>query len=72
MQIAVATGLDRGGGFSAGCERLGALAIPVGPGNVDMHCEFLGIYKARALLHGLHGTAHAEEVHKRGIIDRST
>jgi phenylacetate-CoA ligase len=42
VQIAVGYGLWTAGvGFQLGCERLGAMAVPVGPGNTDMHCEML-------------------------------
>jgi phenylacetate-CoA ligase len=41
-QIAVGYGLwTAGSGFQAACEAVGALAIPVGPGNVDMQCRLL-------------------------------
>jgi len=42
VQIAVGYGLwTAGAGFQLGCERFGAMAIPVGPGNRDMHCEVM-------------------------------
>ena len=42
VQIAVGYGLWTAGvGFQLGCERLGAMAVPVGPGNTEMHCEML-------------------------------
>jgi phenylacetate-CoA ligase len=42
VQIAVGYGLWTAGvGFQAGCERLGSLAIPVGPANAEMHCEMM-------------------------------
>jgi len=42
VQIAVGYGLwTAGAGFQAGCEKAGAMAIPVGPGNIDMQCQFL-------------------------------
>jgi phenylacetate-CoA ligase len=42
VQIAVGYGLWTAGvGFQAGCERIGALAVPTGPGNLDLQCEFL-------------------------------
>jgi phenylacetate-CoA ligase len=41
-QIAVGYGLwTAGSGFQAACEAVGALAIPVGPGNLDMQCRLL-------------------------------
>ena len=40
VQIAVGYGLWTAGvGFQQGCERFGAMAVPVGPGSRDMHCE---------------------------------
>ena len=42
VQIAVGYGVWTAGmGFQLGCERLGAMAIPIGPGNIDMQCQFL-------------------------------
>ena len=42
VQIAVGYGLWTAGvGFQFGCERLGAMSIPVGPGNIEMHLQFL-------------------------------
>jgi phenylacetate-CoA ligase len=42
VQIAVGYGVWTAGvGFQLGCEKHGAMALPVGPGNVDMQCQFL-------------------------------
>ena len=42
VQIAVGYGVWTAGvGFQLGCERFGAMALPIGPGNVDMQCQFL-------------------------------
>lgn len=42
VQLAVGYGLWTAGvGFQAGCERFGAMALPLGPANADMHCEML-------------------------------
>ncbi len=42
VQICVGYGLwTAGAGFQLGCERFGALAIPVGPGNMEMQCTLL-------------------------------
>ena len=72
VQIAVGYGVWTAGvGFQAGVERLGALAIPVGPGNVDMHCEFLVDLQSTVLCcTASMGLLMAEEVHKRGIADK--
>lgn len=72
VQIAVGYGLwTAGAGFQAGVEALGALAVPVGPGNLDMQCEFLVDMESTvvcctasmALLLG-------EEVLRRGLRDK--
>lgn len=69
VQISVGYGIWTAGvGFQLGCERLGALAIPVGPGNIDLQCQFLEDFQptvlcataSMALLMG-------EEVAKRGL-----
>ncbi len=42
VQIGVGYGLwTAGAGFQNGCERLGAMAVPLGPANVDMHIDML-------------------------------
>ena len=42
VQIAVGYGIwTAGAGFQLGCEKFGAMAIPVGPGNLDLQCRFL-------------------------------
>ena len=42
VQIAVGYGLWTAGvGFQNGCERFGAMAIPVGPANVELQCEMM-------------------------------
>ena len=72
VQIAVGYGLwTAGAGFQAGCERFGALAIPIGPGNLDMQCEFLVDFETTVLCcTASMGLLMAEEVEKRGINDR--
>jgi len=72
VQIAVGYGLWTAGvGFQAGCERVGAMAVPTGPGNLDMQCEFLvdlqsTVYCCTASM----GLLLAEEVHKRGLAEK--
>lgn len=72
VQIAVGYGVWTAGmGFQLGCERLGAMAIPVGPGNIDMQCQFLvdmqtTVFCCTASM----ALLMAEEVHKRGIRDK--
>ncbi|MBQ4133838.1 MAG: phenylacetate--CoA ligase [Desulfovibrionaceae bacterium] len=42
VQIAVGYGLWTAGiGFQLGCEKLGCMSIPIGPGNIEMHLQFL-------------------------------
>lgn len=72
VQIAVGYGLWTAGiGFQLGCERFGAMSVPVGPGNIDMHCEMLvdlqtTVFCCTASM----GLLMAEEVHRRGLRDR--
>jgi phenylacetate-CoA ligase len=69
IQIAVGYGVWTAGvGFQLGCERLGAMAIPVGPGNIDMQCQFLEDFQSTVLC----ATASmailmGEEIEKRNI-----
>jgi phenylacetate-CoA ligase len=72
VQIAVGYGVwTAGWGFQMGCERFGALAIPIGPGNIDMQCQFLEDFQSTVLC----ATASmallmGEEVQKRGSGNR--
>jgi len=72
VQIAVGYGLwTAGAGFQKGVEMLGALAVPIGPGNIDMHCELMvdlqtTVFCCTASM----GLLMAEEIHKRGIADK--
>ncbi len=72
VQIAVGYGLWTAGvGFQAGVEKLGAMAVPVGPGNLDLHLEFLvdlqsTVFCCTASM----GLLLAEEIHKRGLADK--
>ncbi|MEW6376948.1 MAG: phenylacetate--CoA ligase [Thermodesulfobacteriota bacterium] len=72
VQIAVGYGVWTAGvGFQLGCERFGALAIPVGPGNIDMQCQFLEDFQTTILCATASMTIlMGEEVQKRGLIDR--
>ena len=72
IQIAVGYGLWTAGvGFQAGVERFGALAVPIGPGNLDMQLQFLvdmqvtclGATASMALL-------LAEEVERHNLRDK--
>jgi phenylacetate-CoA ligase len=72
VQIAVGYGVwTAGAGFQLGCEKFGAMAIPVGPGNVDMQCQFLIDMQATAMCcTASMGLLMAEEVNRRGIRDQ--
>lgn len=69
VQIAVGYGVWTAGvGFQLACERFGAMAIPVGPANVDLHCQFMVDLQSTVLC----ATASmalllAEEVNRRGL-----
>jgi len=72
VQIAVGYGVWTAGvGFQLGVERFGALAIPIGPGNIDMQCQFLEDFQTTVLC----ATASmailmGEEIQKRDLRDR--
>ena len=72
VQVAVGYGVwTAGAGFQLGCEKLGAMAVPVGPGNIDMQIQFLLDFQSTVFC----STASmallmAEEIHKRGIADK--
>ena len=69
VHIAVGYGLwTAGAGFQLGCERFGAMAVPMGPVNTDMHLEILVDMKSTVFC----STASmallmAEEIKKRGL-----
>jgi len=72
VQICVGYGVWTAGvGFQNGCERFGAMALPVGPGNTEMHLQFLEDFQPTVIC----ATASmalllAEEAEKAGISDR--
>jgi phenylacetate-CoA ligase len=72
VQIAVGYGLwTAGAGFQLGCERFGAMAIPVGPGNLDMHTEIMTDLQATVFCcTASMGLLMAEEIKRRGLRDR--
>ncbi|MBW1972539.1 MAG: phenylacetate--CoA ligase family protein, partial [Deltaproteobacteria bacterium] len=52
-------------------ERFGAMAIPIGPGNVDMQCEFLIDFQSTVLCcTASMGLLMAEEIEKRGLKEK--
>ena len=72
VQIAVGYGLWTAGvGFQLGCEHFGAMALPLGPGNLEIQLQFLTDMKTTCLC----STASmalllAEEVEKYGLQDQ--
>jgi phenylacetate-CoA ligase len=72
VQIAVGYGVWTAGvGFQLGCEKFGAMAIPAGPGNIDMQCTFLVDFQSTVLCcTASMGLLMAEEVEKRNIGDK--
>ena len=72
VQIAVGYGVwTAGAGFQLGCEKFGAMALPVGPGNVDMQCQFLVDLQSTAMCcTASMGLLMAEEIKKRGFKDK--
>jgi phenylacetate-CoA ligase len=72
VQICVGYGVWTAGvGFQLGCERFGAMAIPAGPGNLEMQMEFLMDFQATVMCcTASMGLLLAEEVEKRGLRDK--
>ncbi len=72
VQITPGYGLWTAGiGFQAGCERLGAMAIPMGPGNTEKQLQFMidmqsTVFTATAS----YALLIAEEVERRGLRDQ--
>ncbi len=69
VQIAVGYGIWTAGiSFQLGCEAFGAMAIPVGPGNLDMQCQFLVDFQSTVMCcTASMGLLMAEEIHRRGL-----
>ncbi|MDQ7782322.1 MAG: phenylacetate--CoA ligase [Desulfomonilaceae bacterium] len=72
VQIAVGYGVWTAGvGFQLGCERFGAMAVPAGPGNIDMQCDFLVDLQSTVMCcTASMGLLMAEEIHRRGLQDK--
>jgi phenylacetate-CoA ligase len=72
VQIAVGYGVWTAGvGFQLGCEEFGAMAIPAGPGNMDMQCQFLEDFQTTVVCSTASmGLLMAEEVNKRGLREK--
>src|SRR5574344_2817038 len=72
IQITPGYGLWTAGiGFQAGCERLGAMAIPMGPGNTEKQLKMMIDLKSTVLAAtSSYALLLAEEVERRGIRDQ--
>ncbi len=72
VQIAVGYGVwTAGAGFQMACERLGAMALPAGPGNVDLQCQFMLDMQSTVLCcTASMGLLMAEEIHQRGLTEK--
>jgi phenylacetate-CoA ligase len=72
VQICVGYGLwTAGAGFQLGCERYGALAVPVGPGNLDIQTTFLvDLQSTVVCCTASMGLLLAEEVQRRNLRDK--
>jgi phenylacetate-CoA ligase len=72
VQIAVGYGLWTAGvSFQAGCEAAGAMAVPVGPGNMELQLAFLEDLQSNVMCcTSSMGLLLAEEIHRRGLAER--
>jgi phenylacetate-CoA ligase len=72
VQIAVGYGIWTAGiSFQTACEKFGAMAIPMGPGNIDMQCEVLQDLQSTVFCCTVSmGLLMAEEIHKRNLKDK--
>ena len=58
-------------GFQAGCERLGAMAVPMGPGNTEKQIQMMIDLKSTVLCAtSSYALLLSEEINRRGIRDR--
>lgn len=72
VQITPGYGLwTAGAGFQAGTERIGAMAIPMGPGNTEKQLEMMIDLKSTVFIAtASYGLLLAEEIKKRGLKDQ--
>ncbi len=72
VQICVGYGVWTAGvGFQLGCEKFGAMAIPAGPGNLDMQMEFLEDFQTTVMCcTASMGLLLAEAVERKGLRDK--
>ena len=72
IQITTGYGLWTAGiGFQAGCEKLGAMAVPMGPGNTDKQIQMMIDLKSTVITAtSSYALVLAEEIEKRGLKDQ--
>lgn len=72
IQITPGYGLWTAGiGFQLGAERLGAMSIPMGPGNTDKQIQFMEDMKSTVICAtSSYALLLAEEIEKRGVKDK--
>ena len=72
VQITPGYGLWTAGiGFQAGCERLGAMAVPMGPGNTDKQIQMMIDMQSTVLCAtSSYALLLAEEIETRGVRDK--
>lgn len=72
IQITAGYGLWTAGiGFQAGCEKLGAMAIPMGPGNTEKQIQMMQDLKSTVLTAtSSYALLLAEEINRRGLKDK--
>ena len=72
IQITPGYGLWTAGiGFQAGCEKLGAMAVPMGPGNTDKQIRMMIDLKSTVITAtSSYALVLAEEIEKRGLKDQ--
>ncbi|MEE0957624.1 MAG: phenylacetate--CoA ligase [Ruminococcus sp.] len=72
IQITPGYGLWTAGiGFQAGCEKLGAMAVPMGPGNTEKQLQMMQDLKSTVICAtSSYALLLAEEINKRGIRDK--
>ena len=72
VQICVGYGVWTAGvGFQLACEKYGAMAIPTGPGNLDMQIEFLIDFQSTVMCcTASMALLMSEEINRRGVKDK--
>ncbi len=72
IQITPGYGLWTAGiGFQAGCEKLGAMAVPMGPGNTEKQLQMMQDLKTTVLCStSSYALLLTEEIEKRGLKDK--